>query len=98
MRIDQELVDVVVEELASGNPTPGALQRERCLNLMATVAMANNLDRIATALEAFTPQMQPAPEETPEPDVQDYSSPACMFARCPHPDLCRPGCIRAGVA
>ena len=86
-RIEQELVDALVGELNLPYAPDGSL---KAFSVIAAATIANNLDRIATALEAFTPQMQPAPEETPEPIKEPvYSSPDCIFRYCPHPALCR---------
>jgi hypothetical protein len=88
MRIDQELVDSLVEELARGYTPNGNLH---IFAVIAAATVANNLDRIATALEALIPVTQPAPEQPPEPDnvVEDYSNPHCVYVYCPHSELCR---------
>ena len=88
MRIDQELVDSLVEELAREYTPNGNLH---IFAVIAAATVANTLDRIATALEALIPVTQPAPEQPPEPDSdgEPYSRPLCIHAVCPHPEICK---------
>lgn len=44
-----------------------------------------------TCVETFDEQMEQVKAERAKVEV--YSHPDCVFSYCPHPAVCRPGCI-----